>query len=205
MAIPLRNAFNKPDKIKVDNFVRAANKGDYRAVFKFIIKYPDAIDVLDQSYVPKTALMAAAQHGHKDVVELLLKKGAAPRKENKYQETAFEYAVRGGHKPVAEFLLEKGAALEGIKSSGWTPLMMAAHYLRTDVVKFLLEKGADASKTYRGKTPLVMLQEKSTSLTKNKFVTRNERDMALAKAGQIEGLLKQQKLAQKLPQAQPQP
>ena len=102
-----------------------------------------------------TALMWAAQGGHKAVVQLLLEKGANVEAKNKYRETALHGAARGGHEAVVRLLLEKGADVEAKSKYGGTALDGAVRGRHEAVVRLLLENGADVeAKSKYGGTAL---------------------------------------------------
>jgi ankyrin repeat protein len=49
------------------------------------------------------------EHSHKDVIELLLSKGADIHTEDNDGQTALHWALERGDKNIVEFLLSKGA------------------------------------------------------------------------------------------------
>jgi ankyrin repeat protein len=59
-----------------------------------------------------TALMIASENGHKEVVELLLNKGANINYKNDDGYTALMLASAKGHKNIVELLLNKGAHID---------------------------------------------------------------------------------------------
>jgi len=56
-----------------------------------------------------TALMLAAQKGHKEVVKLLLKKGANVNAKNDLGWTALDFAAKEGYKEIVKLLKAYGA------------------------------------------------------------------------------------------------
>lgn len=67
----------------------------------------------------ETALNLAAAGRHKQVVQLLLEKGADIMGNGKYGETALLSAADGGHKAVVKLLLEKGADIMAKCGGRW--------------------------------------------------------------------------------------
>jgi ankyrin repeat protein len=78
------------------------------------------------------ALSLAAQHGHAEVVRLLLEAGEDPNRYNPEgnhpHTTPLHQAVLGGHEAVVRLLVERGARLD-IRDTIWrgTPLGWAIH------------------------------------------------------------------------------
>ncbi|KAI9765917.1 MAG: hypothetical protein M1840_007058 [Geoglossum simile] len=105
-----------------------------------------------------TALQAAAQNGHLEVVRLLLRRGgeanAKPVLDGK---TALQAAAGSGHMKIVQLLLEKGADINAKPSdSGRTALQAAAEAGHLAIVRWLLERGADVNgePAFDGKTAL---------------------------------------------------
>jgi len=126
----------------------------------------------------RTPLHLAVMVGRRDVVELLLSRGADPNARDAAGQTPLHWAVGEGHVDIVELLLERGADPNAKDYAGNTPLHIAAMakyfsdvaevmfevapkilspvpYDRTDVVRLLLEYGADpALENEYGLTPL---------------------------------------------------
>ena len=93
------------------------------------------------------ALALAAQHGHTDVVRLLLDAGEDPSRYNPEgfhsHSTPLHQAVWADHLPVVQLLVERGARLD-VRDTVYeaTPLGWALHGERTRIAAFLQEHGA---------------------------------------------------------------
>ena len=94
------------------------------------------------------ALSLAAQHGHVELVRLLLDAGEDPNrynpKSNHAHSTPLHQAALAGHDAVVRLLVERGARLD-IKDTIWdaTPLGWAEHGGRADTAAYLREQGAN--------------------------------------------------------------
>jgi ankyrin repeat protein len=92
------------------------------------------------------ALAFAAQHGHVDVVRLLLDAGEDPNRYNPAgthaHSTPLHQAVWAGHDAVVRLLVERGARLD-IKDTIYegTPLGWAEYGRRTDIAAYLRDRG----------------------------------------------------------------
>lgn len=93
------------------------------------------------------ALALAAQHGHPDVVRLLLDAGEDPSRYNPDgfhpHSTPLHQAVYANHQAVVRLLVDRGARLD-VRDTvyGGTPLDWAIHGGRTELVHYLRERGA---------------------------------------------------------------
>lgn len=66
-------------------------------------------DINQQDITGRTALAAAAQHGHEDIVAYLITEGAAVDIRDDYGENAYRQAVKSGHFSIAQDLADAGA------------------------------------------------------------------------------------------------
>jgi len=103
-----------------------------------------------QNYWGQTPLHSSAgKWGDRDIVKLLVKKGADINAVGENGYTVLMEAARRGHQEVVEFLVEKGADVNAIDSHGRTALIEAAVYGTQEMVGFLVEKGANVNATGR--------------------------------------------------------
>ncbi|KAI0163380.1 ankyrin repeat-containing protein, partial [Pestalotiopsis sp. NC0098] len=116
-------------------------------------------DVNDHDSRGRTPLAVAAEEGHSEVAELLLRTGSADvDKIDCYGSTALLLAAGRGHSDVFEMLVKTGKVdVNRTNSLGQTSLSMAAEKGYAHILKLLLDTGRmDVNSTdIRGKTPLV--------------------------------------------------
>lgn len=124
---------------QVDNIAAAAGLGRFADAARFL--------ATADAESRHRALALAAQHGHVDVVGLLLDAGEDPSRYNPdgnhSHSTPLHQAVIGGHDAVVRLLVERGARLD-IKDTIYqgTPLGWAMHAGQTEIEKYLRAHGA---------------------------------------------------------------
>jgi len=99
------------------------------------------VDSRDDPFL-KTALHRAAMSGHKDVVELLLAKGADIEAGKFHIGTALHYAAKRGHNQIAELLIARGADVNAKNNRGQRPMDLAISRNRKEIVELLRKHGA---------------------------------------------------------------
>ena len=82
-------------------------------------------------------------NGGKDVVDLLLKRGADVNNRRNDGATALVDAATWGHDDCVQALLAAGAEVDIPHREGWTALMIASQEGQLGAVNMLLEAGAD--------------------------------------------------------------
>jgi ankyrin repeat domain-containing protein 50 len=92
-----------------------------------------------------TALQAAAQGGHSDIVTLLLEYKANVNVQGGYFGTVLHAAARSGYDYIATLLLEHGADVNAQCGCCGTALQAAVQQSHRDIVVLLLEYGADVN------------------------------------------------------------
>ena len=88
----------------------------------------------------ETALMWASKEGHKEVVELLIEKGADVNARDNAGWTALMDASYNGHKEIVELLLEKGADFKIRNKNGKTALSIAINDKTRDAINKAIQK-----------------------------------------------------------------
>uniref|UniRef100_A0A8C3AIA1 Kinase D interacting substrate 220 n=1 Tax=Cyclopterus lumpus TaxID=8103 RepID=A0A8C3AIA1_CYCLU len=104
-------------------------------------------DVDSRSDNGQTPLMVAAEQGHLEIVQELIRRGSNVNLDDVDCWTALISAAKEGQIEVVRELLENNANLEHRDMGGWTALMWGAYKGRTEVVQLLLEKGANPNIT----------------------------------------------------------
>lgn len=129
--------------IKCNNLGAVETLLDYHAILEavFVHQFKDEHTVQNDV----TPLMLAAELGHREIVELLLKRGANIYATTDTNLTALHLAVQQGHESVVEILSDRGGTelLEMTTIAGRTPLLAASCKGYASVVRLLLDKGAD--------------------------------------------------------------
>ncbi len=148
-----------------EDILAACHLGDTSRVETILKNNPD---IIDKPYSAGfTALHTAARAGQKDVVELLISKGADVNIQTKFHATPVQIAAGMGHKDVVELLVSKGAKIDIFIASAlgdigqvkkflandpnsvnavkanFTPLHWAAYCGRSDVIELLMANGAN--------------------------------------------------------------
>jgi ankyrin repeat protein len=135
-------------------FFAAARKGDVAAV-RAGLRAGQAVDVrmpakLQKKFDPDrlTALMVAAEKGHRAVVALLLKEGADPNAMNEFKQPALVYAVRDNQPAIVAMLLKAGADpnLRG-HDKDFALRDAASPSIDPKITKLLIAHGADVNAT----------------------------------------------------------
>lgn len=102
----------------------------------------------------------AAQYGHSETTEVLLKAGVSRDTRTKVDRTPLHIAAQEGHLDIASLLLKYGADSNAIDLLRMTPLHWAVERGHRDVVECLLVNGADSNCISKfDKTPLDIAYE----------------------------------------------
>ena len=99
--------------------------------------------LVDARNAEGSAILTAVYHRQKEIVNLLVARGAAL--------SLFEAAAAGEIERVERLIAESPAGVNGYSADGWTPLHLAAFFGHAKIVELLLAHGADV--TARSKNP----------------------------------------------------
>ena len=111
------------------------------------------INIKDYGYLSRSLTHWACFHGHLDIIQLLLTKGANIHDKNSSGWSLIMEASRNGLIEIVEFLVNQGANINSIDNYGWNSLMLATARSNTNIIEFLLVQGAGIHhKTLSGKT-----------------------------------------------------
>mmetsp|Transcript_22250 Transcript_22250/g.29086 ORF Transcript_22250/g.29086 Transcript_22250/m.29086 type:complete len:179 (-) Transcript_22250:221-757(-) len=88
-------------------------------------------------------LHVAAIYGQKDIVALLIEKGANIEGKQFEHSTALILAAQHGKKEIVSFLVEHGADIQASRHDSSTALHLASFNGHRDVVQYLIDNGAD--------------------------------------------------------------
>ena len=105
--------------------------------------------------------MNSSLRGHKEIVGLLIEKGANVNDKDNIGWTALMNSSLGGHKEIVGLLIEKGANVNDKCNAGLTALMYAAKRGHKEIVESLIEKGANINDkdNYHRNTALIYASE----------------------------------------------
>ncbi|CAF1166402.1 unnamed protein product [Adineta steineri] len=135
-----------------EEFVKASATGDRKRIEK-LLKRPN-IDI-NGSFAGHTALQAAAQNGHIQIIRLLIQHNASLEIEDKDGDRAIHHAAFGNEAEVLELLAQAGADLNARNKRRQTALHIGVCKGHVDVCRILLSNGAHPGiQDSDGDTPL---------------------------------------------------
>src|SRR5256885_7222216 len=121
-------------------FFDAIKAGELDRVKAMVSADPSLVNARDAD---GTAILTAVYHRQKEIVNLLVARGASL--------SLFEAAAAGEIERVERLIGESPSDVNGYSPDGWTPLHLAAFFGHAKIVELLLAHGADV--TARAKNP----------------------------------------------------
>ena len=139
-------------------FIDAIKAGEFERVKAMVTAEPTLIDARSRS--GDSAILTAVYHHQKEIVNLLVARGASL--------SIFD-ACAAGELERVERLLDESASgavgapgVNGYSGDGWTPLHLAAFFGHAKIVELLIAQGADVhAPNGEAKTPLTLATEKN--------------------------------------------
>ncbi|KAF7232320.1 hypothetical protein EG68_05324 [Paragonimus skrjabini miyazakii] len=141
------------DSMSVQLFDACRNGDAFRV--KFLLDNGACVDMTDSSGRKSTPLHFAAGYGHRDVVELLLERGADVNARDDGGLVPLHNACSFGHVDVVHLMLRAGSDPNARDCWNYTPLHEAAIKGKVEVCILLLQAKADLrARNLDGKTPI---------------------------------------------------
>lgn len=133
--------------------IPAFRNGDRDECVRLINTDEINVHFIDYGYLSRSLIHWACFHGHLDVIQLLISKGANPHDKNSSGWSLLMEASRNGHIDIVEFLVSRGANINYVCDYGWNSLMLASARGNIRIVQYLLNQGAEIHhKSQNGKT-----------------------------------------------------
>ena len=117
--------------------MKCIDKGDLEKITKITSENEGLIDARLKK--EETLLTLASYHGHYDIAEYLVNKGANVHLRNDWNNNALINAAMQGHIKIAKLLLKNDAKINARGNSGRTALHYAVRNKQPEVVKLLVE------------------------------------------------------------------
>ncbi|XP_046553082.1 ankyrin repeat domain-containing protein 50-like [Haliotis rubra] len=120
----------------------ACSNGQF-GVVEYVLSL-NSVDINRRGYMKRTPVMIAAESGHKEVVELLVKHGANLLLTDKHGDNILHRACKEGHFDVVKYVLSLNSV--DINSRGWEGrrlVMIPAEKGHKEVVELLVKHGAN--------------------------------------------------------------
>jgi len=131
-------------------FIDAIKAGEFARVKAMVSADPTLIDA--RSRTGDSAILTAVYHGQKEIVNLLVARGASL--------SIFEACAAGEIERVERLLHDNASGAAGVNdysTDGWTPLHLAAYFGHAKIAELLIAHRADVfarSRGANGNTPL---------------------------------------------------
>ncbi len=140
----LLNSVQKFKETPLPGLIQAVESGDLKQV-QAVLNRGVNVDEIDKH--ARTALMCAVKMKRKDIIALLIERGADPHIDTWNNKTALREAVKNGDKDSVRLFLAKDIdAKATLRSKGYA-LLEAANKGYQDIAKLLLDNGANPDST----------------------------------------------------------
>ncbi|XP_067676259.1 protein fem-1 homolog C-like [Haliotis asinina] len=129
--------------IRGNNILHCACTAGHFDIVKYLLSL-NSVDINSRGMEKRTPVMVAGQHGHRKVVELLVKHGANLLLSDIRGNNILHCACTAGHFDIVKYLLSLNSV--DINSRGMekrTPVMVAGQHGHKKVVELLVKHGAD--------------------------------------------------------------
>jgi ankyrin repeat protein len=136
-----------PEAAAAASFIDAIKAGEFERVKAMVSADPTLIDARGRT--GESAILTAVYHRQKEIVNLLVARGASL--------SLFEAAAAGEVERVERLVAGDPSVVNTYSADGWTPLHLAAFFGHTKIAELLLTAAADVtarSHNPNGNTPL---------------------------------------------------
>src|SRR3954468_22980780 len=116
-------------------FIDAIKAGEFERVKAMVSAEPTLIDARGRT--GDSAILTAVYHRQKEIVNLLVARGAAL--------SLFEACAAGEIERVERLLAADPSGINAYSADGWTPLHLAAFFGHAKIAEYLLAREADVS------------------------------------------------------------
>ncbi|XP_046341395.2 ankyrin repeat domain-containing protein 50-like isoform X1 [Haliotis rufescens] len=124
------------------NILHLASRGGHVEVVKYVLSQV-MVRINSRGWKKRTPVMAAALHGHKEVVELLVGEGVDVSLVSERGENILHLAHRGGHVEVVKYVLSQDkVGINAKNNKGQTAAKIAISQDRGDMLYLLVSHGA---------------------------------------------------------------
>ncbi|XP_046326546.2 ankyrin repeat domain-containing protein 50-like [Haliotis rufescens] len=125
-----------------DNILHRACDGGHLDIMKLVLTYTTGC-VNGKGYCGKTPLMTAVGSGCREMVELLVSKGADVSLVDNRGDNILHLACDGGHYEIMKYVLSQPIDINSRGRKGRTPVSWAARHGHTAMFNLLVNRGAD--------------------------------------------------------------
>ena len=165
---PAPPAPERPPQEIINAFCNFAKSGDVKRVAEYLDQYGAAI-INERDNMQDTALTWAAWMGQKDVVALLLDRGADINALGMRNRTAVGWAANGSRREVVELLLKRGANAEIRDDEGKTPADLARQQGNPALADYIVETGIKQRKAEFERAAAKKAEEEGAALRRQRL------------------------------------